>query len=449
MKFEKYFSYQNLLKIYSEKFRYVSSIGIDHVSNNYFNSNKERFIKSISKKVLNGNYRFKPYKIILIPKSYKSYPRKICVSTIKDRLVMEAIREYLLKEFKLSDNPISISQKVQKFSDAYKSGEYKYMFRTDLKGFYDHINHRVLLKKLKNIGVDESLLILIKKILKNKQKMNSYKKDEDYLSCEKGVPQGLCISNLLANIYMLNVDNYMNRKKEICYIRYVDDMIIFSKKKFFKIGFWFLIKKLHLKLNFTKTDTYTINDKLDVEFLGYSIKDGQITVRESTVKKFMDSLENLFRSYKNNINVRNNSLARLEWALNLKISGAICNGKRYGWLFYYSRIEDAKLIRRLDAYISQLIKRYKITGLKPKKMINVYYEIKKKNFFELVNSGKANVINLDSITDSEEMISVILLLGNYTEISIRNEPEDKIPIIFKKLVFRNVKSLEMDLENLS
>lgn len=67
----------------------------------------------------------------------------------------------------------------------------------------------------------------------------------------------------------------------------------------------------------------------------------------------------------------------------------------------------------------------------------------------MVNSGKANVINLDSITDSEEMISVILLLGNYTEISIRNEPEDKIPIIFKKLVFRNVKSLEMDLENLS
>src|SRR5690606_26093086 len=41
-----------------------------------------------------------------------------------------------------------------------------------------------------------------------------------------GVPQGLSISNILAAIYLLNIDRYFGDLKGVAYHRYVDDVFI-------------------------------------------------------------------------------------------------------------------------------------------------------------------------------------------------------------------------------
>lgn len=451
MKYEELFSYENLLNIYEKKLKYVSAVGIDKVSNSYFNYHKEEFILNISRKLLNKRYRFKPYKIMLKVKKYNSLPRKICVSTISDRLVMEAIREYLLTIFTFDKMHTAITEKVSIFSDAYKSERYTLIYKTDVHAFYDNVNHKILLKKLKNEKVDDDIITLIYNILTNKQKVVNSKKNKDCIVSKKGIPQGLCISNILANIYMLDLDNKISSIQDSIYIRYVDDIIIFSNKKYLKFPLKLEMMKLGLKLNKEKTDIVNLkeNPKTLIEFIGYSIKDGRISVRESSVKSFMDSIESLFVSYKQNMKSIPNSLERLEWSLNLRISGAICNNKRYGWLFYFSRVEDSALIKRLDAFIDKMIKRYNVELTNRKKMIDVFFELKRKSLYKRIDSGKSSIMNLDKINDINEMIGIILLISNYSEGYIRTLNDDQIVILFRKLIFKCMKSLEMDLDNLS
>ncbi|WP_227667153.1 reverse transcriptase domain-containing protein [Klebsiella variicola] len=53
------------------------------------------------------------------------------------------------------------------------------------------------------------------------------KNEEDIFDNEKGVPQGLSISNILASIYLQGVDNEM-LKFDVTYYRYVDDVLMYG-----------------------------------------------------------------------------------------------------------------------------------------------------------------------------------------------------------------------------
>ncbi|MGT8951184.1 RNA-directed DNA polymerase [Escherichia coli] len=46
----------------------------------------------------------------------------------------------------------------------------------------------------------------------------------------RGVPQGLAISNILAEISLSDFDNEINKMHDIWYMRYVDDILILTQK---------------------------------------------------------------------------------------------------------------------------------------------------------------------------------------------------------------------------
>lgn len=117
MKFKQVFSVDNLIKIYDEKFNYVSTIGSDQMSNEYFYKHKNELIKKISYDILNNKYKFNSYKKVLILKSEDKLPRKICISSIRDRLVMEGIKEILFYAYKEESLSSNINILVKKFSE--------------------------------------------------------------------------------------------------------------------------------------------------------------------------------------------------------------------------------------------------------------------------------------------------------------------------------------------
>lgn len=172
MKFEQVFSVDNLIKIYDEKFNYVSTIGSDQMSNEYFYKHKNELIKKISYDILNNKYKFNSYKKVLILKSEDKLPRKICISSIRDRLVMEGIKEILFYAYKEESLSSNINILVKKFSEVITNNNYKYYIKTDLTSFYDNINHKILLNMLQKKGVDERTLNLLSKVLKNKQNLS-------------------------------------------------------------------------------------------------------------------------------------------------------------------------------------------------------------------------------------------------------------------------------------
>ena len=85
----------------------------------------------------------------------------------------------------------------------------KWFVEGDIKGFFDNINHEVMIGILAEHIKDERFLRLIRKFLKA-----GYLEDWQYHNTYSGTPQGGIISPILANIYLEKVDRYMEELKK-------------------------------------------------------------------------------------------------------------------------------------------------------------------------------------------------------------------------------------------
>lgn len=85
----------------------------------------------------------------------------------------------------------------------------KWFIEGDIKGFFDNINHEVMINILAERIKDERFLRLIRKFLKA-----GYLEDWQYHNTYSGTPQGGIISPILANIYLDKLDRYMEEMKK-------------------------------------------------------------------------------------------------------------------------------------------------------------------------------------------------------------------------------------------
>lgn len=85
----------------------------------------------------------------------------------------------------------------------------KWFVEGDIKGFFDNINHEVMIGILAERIKDERFLRLIRKFLKA-----GYLEDWQYHNTYSGTPQGGIISPVLANIYLDKLDRYMEELKK-------------------------------------------------------------------------------------------------------------------------------------------------------------------------------------------------------------------------------------------
>lgn len=80
----------------------------------------------------------------------------------------------------------------------------KWFVEEDIKGFFDNIDHNVMIGILRKRIKDERFLRLIHKFLNA-----GYMEDNQLHQSYSGTPQGGIISPILANIYLDQFDNYM------------------------------------------------------------------------------------------------------------------------------------------------------------------------------------------------------------------------------------------------
>ena len=81
----------------------------------------------------------------------------------------------------------------------------KWFIEGDIKGFFDNINHNVLIRILEKRIADERFLRLIRKFLKA-----GYLEDWQFHNTYSGTPQGGIISPILANVYLDEFDKFMS-----------------------------------------------------------------------------------------------------------------------------------------------------------------------------------------------------------------------------------------------
>lgn len=119
------------------------------------------------------------------------------------RMILEAIYEGHFEEcshgFRPQRSCHTALNKIQKrFTGA------KWFVEGDIKGFFDNINHEILIGILKERISDERFIRLIRKFLKA-----GYIEDWVFHNTFSGTPQGGIISPILANIYLDKLDKYI------------------------------------------------------------------------------------------------------------------------------------------------------------------------------------------------------------------------------------------------
>jgi len=139
------------------------------------------------------------------------------------------------------------------------SKQYDYMLVTDITSFFENISLNVLRERLLTLRASNDYASGVNYLVENILKpWTTNSKVEDF-----GLPQGPSASSILADIYLYQVDRDMKINK-IVYIRYMDDIRIFTKTKAdLKRALICLVRSLRdlkLNLNSKKTDRYHTQD---------------------------------------------------------------------------------------------------------------------------------------------------------------------------------------------
>lgn len=437
--FKEIFSTEYLRKLYRDKIEFKASPGIDKINKETFNKRFDQEINIIIKKTYANTYNFSYYLERLISKGRDKKPRVLSISTIRDKITLKAITEFLSNTYEEAVSRELVHTKIYNIKNDILSGQYDTFIKIDIQNFFPSINHDKLLKIIKHKIHVKLFIDLLSKAIKQTTVTKPSSSTKKY-SEEKGVPQGLSISNILADIFMQDIDKKYKAKSKIRYYRYVDDILILCNQSQEKVLFQnikrdFEKKDLNihgLEKNSNKTDYGLIAEGFN--FLGYLYENSKLTVRTASIEKLENSIVKIFAQYKYS---DQKNIKWLEWVLNLKITGCRIDEKKYGWLFFFSQINDINLLFRLDKFVESMYIKFGIDKeYKVKKFVRAYHEI-------LNNRTETKYIPNFDLFDFEDKR---ILLMDVFSLPINGWDEVKIEIAFKRKIYKSIKELEKDIQ---
>lgn len=193
----------------------------------YFRKKAEVNVLKIREKLLNGNWecgKFRQFKIT-DPKE-----RIITAAPFKDRIVHHAIVNVLESLFERKFIFHTYACRGGKGSHAailYAKrfcSKRLFFLKLDVKKYFDSIDHTVLKSQLLSLTNEKKVQILLGKIIDSYTSQLAREKNE-----EKGLPIGNLTSQYFANLYLSALDHaILEKMKPRGYVRYMDDMLIFS-----------------------------------------------------------------------------------------------------------------------------------------------------------------------------------------------------------------------------
>jgi len=266
----------------------TKSIGID-------NKTLENIdLKKLQLEVLSFKYIPEPLKKFEIKKE-NNKTRPLSIASLKDKIVQKVLADELDYYFdkKFSNKNYGYRKNkgtlkaINRVKDYLKRG-YFCIYKSDIDNFFESIDHNILLNIL-HLELNKEIIKLISLFIKN-----GLFKQFEYLSHEIGVHQGDILSPLLSNIYLNQMDKFLERE-EIEFVRFADDFVLFfrncneAEEKITKLQKF--LKTISLNLN--KDKSYFANIKKGFDFLGIYFQNKELKIENKRFNKQLLSLHKL------------------------------------------------------------------------------------------------------------------------------------------------------------
>jgi RNA-directed DNA polymerase len=262
---------RNMHLAYQQVVRNKGSAGVDGMQVSELKQHIHKDREAIVLSIINGRYLPQPILGVTIPKS-NGKTRLLGIPTVTDRWLQQAVAqtitplfEFEFKERSYGFRPNKNAHQCIQQAQQYINEGYKNIVDIDLKGFFDEVDHCLLLQLLYRKVKCPVTLRLIRKWLRAPMMINGKLSKR-----RKGVPQGSPLSPLLSNIMLHELDKELE-KQGLKYVRYADDFSIYTKSNSSarttgnKV-FLFLKNKLKLPINHEKSG---IRKPVQFELLGH------------------------------------------------------------------------------------------------------------------------------------------------------------------------------------
>ena len=252
----------------------------------------DAFYAELKDEIFNLSYSPEPLKRAFIPKENKDELRKLAIPSLKDKfaqnILIGELSSYFDKGFSNRSYAYragkSYANAVYRARDFFKN--YDFALKTDIKDFFETIDHEKLLEILRANIRDARIIRLIELWINN-----GIFEHFDYRAHVKGVHQGDVLSPLLSNVYLNQMDKFLEQSGAE-FVRYADDFVVFfTSQEATEQGLARLkdfLKTVNLSLNEAKTSIHGKDSEFT--FLGVNFKGANLSIGEEKFGRILAKL---------------------------------------------------------------------------------------------------------------------------------------------------------------
>lgn len=274
-KIERIASIENLYQAWNQAYMQAKERDIfeDVLAYEIFKDHLWANLHIIRSQLLKKQWKHKPFRVVMVPKKGEpNNARPMCYASPWDAIVALAVLNVIGPEIdsrfhrksygnRLAKGPKADGQifedwrKQNYLRELHREGfsyydENHYYILTDITRFYEFVKHDKLLALLSRYIKEQEILYIIQQYIEAEWVSGGLNDNE---KCKIGLPQGPALSAFLANLYLDELDSWLEDKCKD-FVRYVDDLALLfesveSANNVFKELKQFLHVNFGLKIN--------------------------------------------------------------------------------------------------------------------------------------------------------------------------------------------------------
>ena len=222
----------------------------------------------------------------------------------------------------------------------------KYVAKLDIKKFFPNVKPSFVFREIRRTIRDRRVLGLFAKILRgNVQRINGK-------IVKQGLPIGFYTSPILSNVLLNSLDHYIKDTLNINhYVRYIDDMLLFSSKRRHLKKACKDIQKWLGRVGLTVKPTWQVHPTVSITYLGYQYKrNGHVRLRDHVFLKTIRCVRRVSKKRKERTLTIHDSLRILSYLGRFKHASTYQAFKKY--------ISPIVNVREFRRRVSRFVKKF-------------------------------------------------------------------------------------------